>query len=80
MAHILFISPYYLPEKAAAAVCVSENTKRLVKLRHQVTVLTTVPHYPTGIVPAEYCGNLIIRIWKSCSVAVFLSQRKYCLP
>lgn len=61
MAHILFISPYYPPEKAAAAVCVSENTKRLVKLGHQVTVLTTVPNYPTGIVPPEYRGRLIQR-------------------
>lgn len=61
MANILFISPYYPPEKGAAAVCVSENTKRLVKLGHHVTVLTTVPNYPTGIVPPEYRGHLLQR-------------------
>jgi colanic acid biosynthesis glycosyl transferase WcaI len=61
MAHILFISYYYPPEKAAAAVCISENAKRLVKMGHQVTVLTTVPNYPTGIVPPEYRGRLIQR-------------------
>lgn len=77
MAHILFISRYYVPEKAAAAVCVSETARRLVKLGHQVTVVTTVPNYPTGIVPPEYRGRLvqeemldgvrIIRIWSYIS-------------
>ncbi len=59
MAHILFISPYYPPEKGAAAVCVSEDARGLVKLGHRVTVLTTVPNYPTGIVPPEYRGRLL---------------------
>jgi colanic acid biosynthesis glycosyl transferase WcaI len=73
MAHILFISRYYPPEKAAAAVCVSETAKRLVKLGHRVTVLTTVPNYPNGIVPLSYRGHLlqeevldgvrVVRIW-----------------
>lgn len=61
MARILFISPYYPPEKGAASVCVSENTKRLVRRGHDVTVLTTVPNYPTGIVPPEYRGKLLQR-------------------
>jgi len=73
MAHILFISRYYLPEKAAAAVCVSETAQRLVALGHQVTVLTTVPNYPTGIVPSAYRGKVlqeemldgvrVVRVW-----------------
>lgn len=77
MARILFISRYYLPEKAAAAVCVSEIAKRLVNLGHQVTVLTTFPNYPTGIVPAEYRGHLVneeilenvrvVRVWSYIS-------------
>ncbi len=77
MTRILFISRYYPPEKAAAAVCVSEIAKRLVKLGHQVTVLTTVPNYPTGIVPKEYRGHLlyeeifedvrVIRVWSYIS-------------
>lgn len=61
MAHILFISPYYPPENGAAAACVSETARRLVKRGHQVTVLTTVPNYPTGIVPPEYRGHLLQR-------------------
>ena len=77
MAQILFISRYYPPEKAAAAVCVSETAKRLVKLGHNVMVLTTVPNYPTGIVPTEYRGHLIqrelldgvrvVRVWSYAS-------------
>jgi glycosyltransferase involved in cell wall biosynthesis len=73
MAHILFITPFYSPEKGAAAVRVSETAERLVKRGHQVTVLTTLPNYPTGIVPPEYRGRVIqqevihevrvVRIW-----------------
>src|SRR5207253_2783401 len=60
MAHILIVSRYYPPEIGVAGVCVSETATRLVKLGHQVTVLTTVPNYPTGIVPKEYRGHLIL--------------------
>lgn len=77
MAHVLFISRYYPPEKAAAAVCVSEIAKRLVNLGYQVTVLTTVPGYPTGIVPPEYRGRIlqeemldgvrVVRVWSYVS-------------
>ncbi len=77
MSKILFISRYYTPEKAAAAVCVSETAKRLVKLGHQVTVLTTFPNYPTGIIPDEYRGHIfskeildgvnVIRVWSYTS-------------
>jgi colanic acid biosynthesis glycosyl transferase WcaI len=77
MTHVLIISRYYPPEIAVAGVCVSEMATRLVKLGHQVTVLTTVPNYPTGIIPKEYRGHLIqsevldgvrvIRVW--CYIA-----------
>ncbi len=73
MGHILIISRYYPPEIAVSGVCISEIAKRLVKLGHRVTVLTTVPNYPTGIVPPEYRGHIIqnevrdgvrvIRVW-----------------
>jgi colanic acid biosynthesis glycosyl transferase WcaI len=73
MAHILFITPYYPPEKGAAPIRVSETATRLVKRGHRVTVLTTVPNYPTGIVPPEYRGRVIqeemrdgvrvVRVW-----------------
>jgi colanic acid biosynthesis glycosyl transferase WcaI len=77
MTHILFLTPYYPPEKGAAAVRVSETATRLVKRGYQVTVLTTLPNYPTGIVPPEYRGHLlqeemldgvrVIRFWSYVS-------------
>ena len=73
MAHILFISPYYPPENGAAPACVGETCTRLVKLGHQVTVLTTFPNYPTGIVQPEYHDHIlqeemldkvhVVRVW-----------------
>ncbi len=65
MAHILFISPYYPPENGAASACVGETAVRLVKQGHEVTVLTTLPNYPTGIVPPEYRGRP--PTWSLCS-------------
>lgn len=73
MANLLFITPYYTPEKGAAAVRIGETATRLVQRGHTVTVLTTVPNYPTGIVPPEYRGRFlqeemldgvkVIRVW-----------------
>ncbi len=77
MVHILFITPYYPPEKAAPAVRISETAKLLVKRGYQVSVLTTVPNYPTGVVPSVYRGHLIqqemmdgvrvVRVWSYTS-------------
>src|SRR5207247_4009135 len=40
---------------------ISETALLLVKEGYQVTVLTTIPNYPTGIVPPEYRGHAIQR-------------------
>jgi glycosyltransferase involved in cell wall biosynthesis len=73
MTHILIISRYYPPEIAVSGICISEMAKRLVTMGQQVTVLTTAPSYPTGIVPLEYHGHIslnevldgvrVIRVW-----------------
>ncbi|HEU5382730.1 MAG TPA: glycosyltransferase family 4 protein [Ktedonobacteraceae bacterium] len=77
MPNILFITPYYFPEKGAAAVRITETASRLVKRGHTVVVLTTLPNYPTGIVPPEYQvplpheemldGVQVIRVWSYIS-------------
>jgi colanic acid biosynthesis glycosyl transferase WcaI len=59
--HIVFVTPYYPPEKAAAAVRVSETAVRLAQRGYHVTVLTTMPNYPSGIVPPAYRGRRIMR-------------------
>ena len=73
MTHILFITPYYPPEKTAPAIRISETAQCLAKRGYQVTVLTTFPNFPTGIVPPEYRGHTtrrevcdgvnIVRVW-----------------
>ncbi len=77
MAKILFFTPYYPPEVGAAQTRISETATRLVKRGHQVTVLTTLPNYPLGQVPAEYRnraqrrqvrdGVSIVRVWSYIS-------------
>ncbi len=73
MMHILFITPYYPPEITPPAIRISETTRRLVKLGHQVTVLTTFPNFPSGVVLKAYRGHVlqheirdgvrIVRVW-----------------
>ncbi|GLV55959.1 glycosyltransferase WbuB [Dictyobacter sp. S3.2.2.5] len=74
MTHILFVTPYYPPEKAAPAVRISETAACLVRRGYEVTVLTTLPNYPNGIVPQQYRkggpvqvetyqGVRVIRVW-----------------
>lgn len=77
MSQILFITPYYPPEKGAAAVRISETAARLVRQGHSVTILTTFPNYPIGIVPLAYRGHRmkiewldgvrVVRVWSYTS-------------
>ncbi len=77
MTHILFVTPYYPPEKGAAQVRISETARYLAHRGYEVTVLTTVPNYPSGIVPPEYRGHVtqqevcdgirIVRVWSYVS-------------
>jgi colanic acid biosynthesis glycosyl transferase WcaI len=73
MAHVLFLTPYYPPEVGAPQTRISETAARLVRHGHRVTVLTTLPNYPSGYVPREYRdgrrrrelrdGVRIVRVW-----------------
>jgi glycosyltransferase involved in cell wall biosynthesis len=83
--HILIVTPYYPPEKAAAAVRMSETAAQLVQRGYEVTVLTTRPNYPTGIVPPEYRGRTlqeesidgvrVVRVWSyTCPNRGFLRR------
>src|SRR5579883_82593 len=61
MAHILFITPYYPPEISAPSIRISEMAMQLVRRGHQVTVLTTFPNFPYGVVAKEYRGHVLLR-------------------
>jgi colanic acid biosynthesis glycosyl transferase WcaI len=63
MSHILFVTLYYPPEKAAPAVRISETAARLIAHGYEVTILTTVPNYPTGRVSSEYRGHIVAEEW-----------------
>src|SRR5512147_713329 len=59
---ILIISYHYLPDLGPSAPLLTMLCENLVKLGHQVTILTTVPHYPSGRVPPEFRGRG--RLWR----------------
>ena len=77
MSNILFVTSYYPPEIGAAQTRNSETAVRLARMGHQVTVLTTLPNYPTGIVPPAYRrgarrrevidGVTVVRVWSFTS-------------
>lgn len=54
---LLFITHYYAPDSGAAANRLTRLAERLQQRGHRVTVLTTLPHYPTGVVPPAYRGR-----------------------
>lgn len=55
---LLYVSQYYPPEMGAPAARVSAFARRWAAAGHEVTVLTTFPNHPTGIIPAGYRGRL----------------------
>ncbi len=71
--HILLISHYYEPDSGAAAVRLSRLMKILHRRGHQITVLTTMPHYPQGVIQEQYRAKLftdenrdgirVIQVW-----------------
>jgi glycosyltransferase involved in cell wall biosynthesis len=71
--HILFITTYFEPDSGAAAVRLSRLARGLMAQGHQITVLTTMPHYPVGKIADGYRrkfaikenrdGMTVIRTW-----------------
>ncbi len=52
--HILLVTTYFEPDSGAAAVRLSRLAKALAQRGHEITVLTTLPHYPQGQIAARY--------------------------
>jgi colanic acid biosynthesis glycosyl transferase WcaI len=59
---ILLIAPYYAPDLGPSAPLFTMLSEELVKHGHDVIVITTVPHYPTGQVDPSYRGKWV---WRS---------------
>jgi glycosyltransferase involved in cell wall biosynthesis len=58
---VLFVTPYYPPEVGAAQIRIQELATRLAGLGWEVSVLTTFPNYPSGIVPPEWRGKFFTK-------------------
>ncbi len=53
---ILYLSQYFPPEMGAPSARVYELSRRWVKNGDRVTVLTSFPNHPTGVIPPGYQG------------------------
>jgi colanic acid biosynthesis glycosyl transferase WcaI len=53
---ILLVTPYYTPDLGPSAPLFSMLGAGLAQRGHDVTVVTCVPHYPSGQVPTEFRG------------------------
>ncbi len=82
---VLFITHYFAPDSGAAANRLTRLARLLAQRGHDVTVLTTLPHYPTGIVPDAYRGRLsitetidgvhMIQVWLWTTTSKAISRR-----
>lgn len=58
---IMLLSTYYMPDTAANGVLMSYLAEDLAEMGHDVTVVTTFPHYGTGQIRTAYRGRLLQR-------------------
>lgn len=59
--NILVLEPYYEPDGGPAAPLFTMLCQELVRRGHKVTVLTAVPHYPSGRIPKDFQGMKMYR-------------------
>ena len=55
------LTQFYPPEMGAAAVRLSRLARDVADEGHEVTVITSVPNYPEGIIPPQYRSRLFYR-------------------
>ena len=58
---ILYLSQYFPPEVGATQTRGYEMARNLVRLGHEVTVLTELPNHPAGITFPDYRERHIVR-------------------
>jgi colanic acid biosynthesis glycosyl transferase WcaI len=57
---ILIVTNYFAPEAGAAAVRLTRLARRLREWGHEITVLTSLPHYPQGCIHASHRGRAVV--------------------
>ncbi len=58
---ILLLSTYFQPDIASTGVLMTQLAEELAALGHQITVVTSLPHYATNRIWDEYRGRLFVR-------------------
>ena len=58
---VIYLSQYFPPEMGAPSARVYECAREWARQGINVTVLTGMPHHPTGIVPKRYVGRFYCR-------------------
>ena len=58
---IMLLTQYYKPESVGPAIWLGELTADLVARGHHVTVLTSFPNHPAGVIFPEYRGRIFQR-------------------
>ena len=56
---ILLLSTYFQPDVASTGVLMTQLAEELAQLGHQITVITSMPHYDTNCIWEEYRGKLV---------------------
>ena len=85
---LLIITQYFPPETGAPQARLSELATRLRKMGHEITVLTSMPNYPTGKIFKSYHNKIkltenidnmkVIRTWLYPSNSSRLFPRFFC--
>ncbi len=71
--HVLVVTDNFVPERNAPAIRTFEHCRRWVRAGVEITVITSVPNFPTGKVLAPYRNRLyqretkegieVVRVW-----------------
>jgi glycosyltransferase involved in cell wall biosynthesis len=61
--HILILSHYFVPENNAPAARVHALAREWTRQGHRVTVITSAPNVPTGVVFEGYRNHLVQQEW-----------------
>ncbi|HMA53594.1 MAG TPA: glycosyltransferase family 4 protein, partial [Acidobacteriota bacterium] len=77
---ILMMTTYFAPDSAANAVIMTQLAEDLARLGHQITVVTSFPHYDQNRIPKRYRG----RLWSKersgdlsiCRLYLYVPKRK----
>ena len=66
MARVLLLTLVFAPDGVSTAVLMTELALELRDLGHEVTVLTTTPHY--NVEPEAPAASTVVKRWGNCFI------------